>query len=64
MRERLLDACVPRHLQLAGEGEFVELVFEPQPEGTMADVLIYLVDEHNEYTDCVCVRAVYLPPPL
>ena len=43
---------------------FAELEFMPQPEGTLADVLVNLNDEAGQTESCVVVRACWAPPAL
>ena len=47
----------------SGSSAFIELVFQPQPEGTLVDATVFVNDEEERTEECISVRGCWMPPP-
>ena len=47
----------------SGSSAFIELVFQPQPEGTLVDATVFVNDEEERTEECISIRGCWMPPP-
>ena len=47
----------------AGASAFIEVIFQPQPEGTLVDTTVFLNDEDERTDTCIAIRGCWMPPP-
>jgi hypothetical protein len=47
----------------AGASAFIEMIFEPQPFGTLADIAVFINDEDERTDMCIAIRGCWMPPP-